>query len=82
MAEWKHTLKLKDVFHRDDMTFEQRRDEIVHRIKTSPFWDEYDDDLPNLTDELQRALDTTAFDETWSAFYYWFDENLVWVETR
>lgn len=31
MPRWDHKLHLEDVFHNDDLTFEQRRDEIVRR---------------------------------------------------
>lgn len=35
---WNYKLALGDVFRAEHLTFEQRRNEIVHRIRTSRFY--------------------------------------------
>lgn len=81
MARWKHTLYLKDVFHDDDMTLEQRRDAIVARIKAAPFWHGGEWELADIVDELADVDTPSYFDAVWNAFYDWADANRVWVET-
>lgn len=81
MARWRYTLDLVDVWKNDDLTLEQRRDEIVQRIRSALFWDEYDDDLVLLVDELSEVGDDGYFDHVWNAFYDWADDNDVWVAT-
>lgn len=89
MANWKHTLKLGDVFHAEDMTFPERRDAIVARIRAAGWFkraaaDEDFDfgyEITNIVDDLADADDPSAFDAAWEAFYDWADEQRVWVET-
>lgn len=81
MATWLHTLRLADVFHNDDMTREQRRDAIVERIRSAPFYDEDDFELVGTVDELAETDTAEYMDQVWDAFYDWADINRVWVET-
>lgn len=78
---WNHRLHLGDIFHDETRTFEQRRDEIVRRIKAAPFYDEDDLTLWSLVDELADTLDGDDFDDAWGLFYDWCDGERVWVET-
>lgn len=82
MPRWDHTLDIKDIFHNPEMSFEEKRDEIVSRIKASGFyaWDDYD--LNDIVWCLQHATDAAEWDEDWDHFYDWTDENRVWVITR
>ena len=79
---WKHTLDLRDIFHSDAHSFTNQRDIIVARIQRAKFWDEDDDDLTALTEELADAEDAEQFNSAWGALYDWCDANRVWVETR
>jgi hypothetical protein len=83
MAAWRHTLELADIFHDDDLSFEQRRDEIVRRIKAAPFYDSgrCDFDLVDLVDQLEHAEEIEHFDDYWSDFYDYCDVNRIWVAT-
>lgn len=83
---------VSDVFHNDDLTFEQKRDAIVARIKRLPAYkqaeasyadpdSDYDKDLYNLVDEMSDVDDVQHFDFVWSAFYDWADYARVWVKT-
>lgn len=87
MARWDYTLHLKDIFHNEDMTFEQRRDAIVRRIRLGKFFPdpiqspyEYDD-FDEIVCLLQEASTEHIFNYEWDSFYDWCDDNRVWVET-
>lgn len=82
LRKWKHTLKLADVFHNEEMTFEKIRDVVAERIRMSRFWDDDDIDLTDLVDTLQEAQNTAEFDAVWNDFYDWADNNRVWVVTQ
>lgn len=81
MSNWDYTLRLGDMFHDENMSFEQRRDEIVRRIRASRFWDEDDGELVTTVSDLSAAWDVDEFDQFWDKFYDWADWNRVWVET-
>jgi hypothetical protein len=79
---WDHELRLGDVFHNEEMTFEDRRDAIVARIRKARWYDEDDIALWEAVDGLANAEDTDEFDAWWDAFYDWCDAGKrVWVET-
>jgi hypothetical protein len=78
---WKHKLRLEDIFHSEAHSFTNRRDIIVARIQRSKFWDEDDDELAALVEELADTEDGEAFNRVWDALYDWFDANRVWVAT-
>lgn len=80
---WDHRLQLGDVFHNEDMPFEQRRDEIVRRIKAARFYrtDDRSLSLDDIVDELADAEDYDEFDDAWDSFYDYADVHRIWVET-
>jgi len=84
---WEHTLRIQDVFHADELTLAERRDEIVRRIRRGKFWDAEDDELVGIVDELAELdlhdNDGQAEDEfnaVWDLFYDWADAHHVWVK--
>lgn len=81
---WEHTIDLSDVFHNDQLTFEQRRDEIVRRLRAHRWVADRDefDDLVEIVDNLADAADTEEFDGWWSDLYDHADYDRVWIETR
>lgn len=86
MAEWKHHLRLGDVWRDEEMTLPTRGQVIVDRIRSQPFYKSVPDgdDLPQIVEELEDAAaedDVRWFDLVWSAFYDWADDNRVWVDT-
>jgi hypothetical protein len=81
MARWDYRLRLGDVFHNEDVSFEQRRDEIAKRIKASRFYDADDYTLVVVVDGLAESDSVVEFDGWWSEFYDWADANRVWVVT-
>jgi len=78
---WLYTLKLNDIFHNDDMPFEQKRDAIVRRIKAQKFWDPDNFELSDVMEGLEQADDVSEFDEAWGDFYDYADRERIWVET-
>lgn len=79
---WDNKLRLGDVFHSEVLTFEQRRDAIVARIRKARWYDEDDMTLTEIVENLSCAEDTDEFDGWWSEFYDWCDAGKrVWVET-
>lgn len=81
MAIWKHTLKLRDVFHDETLTYEERRDEIIKRIKRSTFWDPESWTLADIVNELSECDSEWEFNDEWDRFYDHADEKRIWVET-
>jgi len=81
---WDGKLRLADVFHDDALTFEQKRDAIVRRIRATKWFKDYDeyDDLPMFVEELADAEDNTSFNGVWSEIYDIADADRVWIETR
>lgn len=81
---WDGTLRLGDVFRNEAMTFEERRDAIVARIRATEWFKRYDefDDLPQAVEELSEVTSTGDFDGVWDAIYDIADADRVWIETR
>jgi hypothetical protein len=82
MGLWLHKVRLKDVFHNDDLSFEERRDETVRRfnlVRRHHFPEDLDLEL--LLEELAEAPDPDEFDIVWDSIYDWCDDYRVWVET-
>jgi hypothetical protein len=79
---WAHQLNLADVFHDADLSFEERRDAIVRRIRLTAWFKGYDEteDLPQFVEEL---ADTEAgeFDAVWDSIYDIADADRVWIRT-
>ena len=80
MANWKHRLQLGDIFHSDEIPFEQKRDEIVKRIKAAKWFDANDFTLEEIVEGIHQSPDTEEFDGWWDEFYDWADRNRVWVD--
>jgi hypothetical protein len=81
---WDKTLDMRDVFHNDAITFEERRDAIVRRLRSSAWLkgrDEFDR-LVEVVDNLADAEDTTEFNGWWSELYDLADYERVWIKTR
>lgn len=82
MPVWNYDLDISDVFHNETMSLEQIQEAIVRRIQMSRFWDSDDFELQVLTENIRAAETVKDFDYWWNQFYYWFDDNRVWVSTQ
>lgn len=78
---WLLTVNLADVFRNEELTFEERRDAIVQRIRASGWITEDDYSLDNLVEELGDAEDTDEFDAVWDVLYDHADADRVWIAT-
>ena len=80
---WEHHINLRDVFHNDDLPFEQKRDAIIRRIRATTWFKDchQDDDLVYLVEELAETEDATSFDDLWRDFYDIADADRVWIAT-
>ncbi len=80
---WDRKIQLRDVFHNDGMAFDQRRDAIVRRIRSSGWLDGRDDsdNLVLLVEELAEVEDADALDNVWSDIYDEADYDRVWIGT-
>jgi hypothetical protein len=81
---WNRKINLADVFHNEDMTFEQRRDAIAARLRGSKWYSGSDEDaeIRILVDDLGDAVDTDQFDAVWDAIYDETDYDRVWIGAR
>ena len=80
---WDRRINVGDIFHNDDLTFEQSRDRIAARIKGSTWYtaEGEDSELWALVDELADTEDTDEFDAVWNGIYDLADFHRVWIDT-
>lgn len=83
MPSWNITVKLKDVWRNDGLSFEKRVEAIVERIKASGWRDltPYPDLFDDLVHNLGEASDPGEFDYWFAEFYDLADSDRVWIET-
>ena len=80
---WAHHISLEDVFHNDDLSFTEKRDAIVARIRASSWYKGYDEtgDMSEIVEDLAAATDTDEFDAAWDELYDIADADRVWIAT-
>ena len=78
MNRWIHRLDVGDVFHNDDLTFPEKRDEMVRRIRALPI---ISTRLSDIADNLAAAETPDEWDDPWDDFYDYADERRIWVAT-
>lgn len=83
LPSWNKKINLAGVFHNNEMTFGQRRDAIVARLRESPWLTSCseDDELIQYVDELAHAQDAGDFNAAWDAIYDCADYDRVWIRT-
>jgi hypothetical protein len=81
---WKDQLfmtDLNDALVRGD-GFEPVRNQIVHRIRTAPFYRHDDIVLRNLVEDLATAVSLDQANREWDLFTLWADQGQrLWIET-
>jgi hypothetical protein len=77
---WAHHLDVSDGFHNEALTFEQRRDRIVARLRASA-WHMDSETVQELTDELADSKNGDEFDGPWEDLYDEADHDRVWIRT-
>ncbi len=77
---WDRHLNLANVWKNPDLTFEERRDAIVGRIRRSG-WPDRNNTVAELLDELGDAATADEFDGPWDLIYDEADRDRVWIAT-
>lgn len=81
---WKDRLfmtDLNDALVKGD-DFEAVRNQIVHRIRTAPFYQHDDIVLRNLVEDLATAVSLDQANREWDLFTLWADQGQrLWIET-
>lgn len=82
---WDYKILLGDIWKNEEMTFEQRRDEIVRRLRASSWFKSADAQdrtlLPCLVDELSEVDDQDYFNMVWNLIYDQADIDRCWIDT-
>lgn len=83
MPAWRYTVDVSHVFHDDDKSFEEKRDEIVATLRRSTWVKAHGNGtLGPLIDVLAETQDTEEFDEHWDQVYDMADIQRAWIQTR
>ena len=77
---WDRRIRLSDIFHNTEMSFEERRDAIVLRIRNSRWADE-NETVAELLGELADTETEDEFNGPWDAIYDEADYDRVWIAT-
>lgn len=83
MGEWKHKVRTGDVFANDELSFEERRDELVRRLRMSPAAIDgiNGEELVALLEEAAETKTTDDFDSVWDDIYDLCDGGQwLWLE--
>ena len=80
---WEHRLNLADVLHNDGLSFTEKRDAIVRRIRATTWFQAKDehDDLPQCVGELAETEGMQEFGQVFDAIYDEADYDRVWIAT-
>jgi hypothetical protein len=81
---WDLTLDVSVWFGNEEMSFEQRRDAIVRKIRKSS-WPKHNEDVDELLDELSEVETEEAFNKVWDDLYDIADLDSgyrVWIKVR
>lgn len=78
---WDRTIDLRPVWRNENLTFEQRRDAIVKRIRNSGWITDDSLHLDGLVEELGDVEAVDEFDAVWDAIYDEADSDRVWIQT-
>lgn len=80
---WDYHINLSDVFHNEAMSFEERRDAIVARLRASRWFTDAEEggELHQYVEELADTVDGDDFDCPMDAIYDLADTDRVWIAT-
>lgn len=80
---WAYKVDLSEVFHNDDIPFEDKRGRIATTIKASNWYRDRADfsNLDEIADGLAFADDTEEFDGWFDELYDRADYDRAWIKT-
>jgi len=81
---WAHTIDFSSVFHNDDLTFTEKRDQIVAILRRSAWFTAEDEwsELHEIVENIADSEDADEFDNWWDELYDRADYDRVWIKTR
>ena len=82
MKPWTHQIDLSSIWRNDDLTFEEKRDQIVAEFRASPFIADGENgmELSILVDELAEMDTEEDFNYVWDTIYDMADFNKwLWI---
>ena len=83
MKTWDKTVDIKGILRDEDLTFEEKRDAIVAKVKRSSWYKKQDPaDFPvlhQIIEEMQDSDEVEWFDSTLAALYDEADYDRVWL---
>lgn len=79
---WVSTIRIGDVWKNETLTFTERRDAIVARIKATLWYRNADEfsQLHEIVENLAEAADGDEWDGWWDDFYDEADYARVWID--
>lgn len=80
MAHWVESINLSSVWKNDLLSFEETRDSVVHRIRSSD-WYFNNPSLQGVVDDLSASEDAAEFDDYFQVIYDLADVDRIWIET-
>lgn len=81
MPHWDDTIDVSDVFHNDELSYEEIRATVVVRLRESNWLHGAGSDLADLVDELASAEDIDEFNGVWADIYDCADRDRIWIDT-
>ena len=83
MANWALTIPLSDLWRNEGISFEERRNQVVDRIRKSRWvkLTAYPDTLHGHLNDLKASEDVAEFDDWWDEIYDLADSDRVWLDT-
>lgn len=90
MVHWQCKLNVKDLFHNEGLTVEQKAQQISERLlgkieewRGNGSLQDYEcDDIRDLAIDLKDAKDAEEFDDIWEGIYEWADYgHRLWIAT-
>ena len=87
MPHWEYLVDVKDIWGMD-VAFEEKRDEIVKRIRESKWFADMGQEtegdytgLADVVDGLATSTTVDVFDSWWAELYDYADQDRAWIAT-
>lgn len=77
---WQKTIDLVDVWNSTELSFAEKRDIVVERVRKSG-WPNENSVLSGLLDQMTDLDDVQEFDFLWDQVYDEADWDRVWIST-
>jgi hypothetical protein len=79
---WHYKIRVRETWRDENLTFAERRDTIVARLRASRWFRESSNgfDLSLIADELEAAGNARTFELIWEDLYGHADHDRAWLE--